>query len=62
MHKQVRGGALLVLAAGLLAALLAGCGNDASAEAFIPGATPTAVGLRQLTTPAPTATAIPPGA
>jgi hypothetical protein len=62
MHKQVHGGAGLVLATALLAALVAGCGNDASAEAFIPGATPTVVGLRQLNTPAPTATAIPPGA
>jgi hypothetical protein len=39
--------------------LLAGCGNDASASAFIPGPTPTVAAQRQVMTPAPTPTAIP---
>lgn len=59
MQTVVHRGAAASLAAAVLAALLAGCGNDASAGAFIPGATPTAAALRQLATPAPTATAIP---
>ncbi|MDX2165802.1 MAG: hypothetical protein SF182_02015 [Deltaproteobacteria bacterium] len=46
----------------LMGALLAACGNDASADAFIPGSTPTPGSLLQVSTPAPTATAIPAGA
>ena len=46
-------------AAGVLGTILAGCGNDASADAFVPNRTPTGAAQRQVTTPAPTPTAIP---
>jgi len=53
-----------VIAAGvpvLLAAVMGGCGDDAAATVFIPGATPTvaAAAERQASTPLPTPTSIP---
>lgn len=59
MERQGCRWAAVGCAAGLLGALLAGCGNDASADAFVPVPTPTAAAQRQVVTPVPTPTAIP---